>query len=478
MSRRTVGIAQKPSVAEWLEYIKVGLAIWDNAGVGKTREDLRKALEKSYGPLSEASFRKYLYVRLPPDHARFLNAFFEVLHAIDRSLSEQFSKRIGRESLSRNEPMSHATSAGFAGREVFEFKRKKRDVLAAAALHYHAALIGEPGLPLIAKSAWLPNKLVPLRSIDQALGWIERPDDKSPVALDAFGGRTCAEWSKKLDPKTVLRNYSGYRLRDIQVQNGSLRLVCQSSDYFAFYNTCEAIAFELAQWCLHHPGRLPNPDRRELGVHRTPESIFDLSNRNAVPGLNALFLLFGGPGKDLFFLHDRSEAKRGLAEAQNMHHVVPSGTFGPDSYKDSYHERDFSLHRTVFRELAEELLGKKEVADYQIYGEDFMKDEKVALFVEGERKGHLKIFFLGLGLDPVNTKPDILLCIAADARRLGIKSYKSVFRKNWEGAHFAQPWSKERLLDWAEKPTVYPAGAACLKLAATRHFPALDSLFR
>lgn len=478
MKRATPGVAGKPSVDEWLNYMRAGLSIWEGAGVGKTREDLRKALEQFYGHLSAATFKKYLYERLPPDYARFLAAFRKVLDAIDPSLEVRFEEMTGRRPVRREDIASRAAVAFESrGRALLEFKLTKRDLLAKAALHHHAAIIEEPDLPLITKSAWLPDKLVPLKSVDREHGWIEVAEDKSPIVKDIFDQRTCAEWSKKLNPDMILRNFVGYRLKEVVARNGSLRFTFQRSDYFAFYNTCEALAFELADWCLRHPNQLPNPRMQELGIGRSPEAMLDLSSRNCVPGLNALFVVFNGKDGHHFFIHDRSDPERPLAEAQNMFHVVPSGTFGPDSYKDSYHERDFSLHRTVFREFAEELLGEEKLSEYEVYGEDFMNDPKVRRFVDGEREGHFKVFFLGLGLDPVNTKPDFVLCIAMDARGLGISDYKSIFRKNWEGNHFVIPWSQSNLLDWASKPTVYPAGAACLKLAATRHFRALDKLF-
>jgi hypothetical protein len=363
--------------------------------------------------------------------------------------------------------------------EVFNFKLTHRKELAAAAMHYHAAINEVHDSPLIAKASWVPSNLMPLSAVDHGHGWIDRRDNVAPFAIDIFGSATCVEWTKKMKPDIELYDGFGYRLREVATRNGSLHFVFQSSNYFAFYNTCEALAFELAQWCIRHPGRLPNPVESELGPRRSPEAIFDLSTRNAVPGLDILLVFFNGRNGDHFFMHDRSSSDRVLAEAQNTYSVVPAGTFGPDSYKDSYHERDFSLRRAIYRELAEELLGKRELEKYQHHGGDFMDEiDKVREFVDAERKGHLKIFFFGLGPDPVNAKADILLCIAADAHAIGISDYKKTFRKNWEGEHFVQPWSEENLLKWSTHPAVYPAGSGCLNLARTRHFDELSRLFK
>src|SRR5207248_1527639 len=107
-----------------------------------------------------------------------------------------------------------------------------------------------------------------------------------------------------------------------------------------------------------------------------------------------------------FFLHDRISPK--LAEAQNTYHVVPAGTFQPDTYADAYHEREFSLKRAILREFGEELLEREQLQKFAMYGEDFYQDKKMKKFVDGERNGFVKLFFLGVGYDPANTKPEIL----------------------------------------------------------------------
>jgi len=195
-----------------------------------------------------------------------------------------------------------------------------------------------------------------------------------------------------------------------------LSLMFRGCDYLSYYDTCEALAFELSDWCFHNPNQMPQPGKNDLPFHGAPERIFDLATRNAVPGLNALMIFIDGPQGHQFFMHDRTS--REIAEAQNTFHVVPAGTFQPDSYASGNHPRDFSLQRCILRELAEELLGKKEVETYSRNGEDFLIDGKCQPFVNGMKDGYVKLFFLGLGFDPVTTKPEMLLAIVMDAKKL------------------------------------------------------------
>ena len=361
-------------------------------------------------------------------------------------------------------------------REILYFKMNRRSELARASKSYFQYVDELRDFPLVGRNEWLPRSLLPLDAVE--LQWLGRnPEDVDPIRLALFDGQRCSAWSKLLDSEMVLNPGYSYRLRDVEVDADRTRytLMFQGSDYLSYYDTCEALAFEVAEWCKRNAGRMPSYDRNDLPFHGSPDRVFDLSSRNAVAGQSALLIFFNGPGGDQFFLHDRSASK--LAEAQNTYHVVPAGSFQPDSYADARHGGEFSLKRAIWREFSEELLGMEELQKFAMYGEDFSDNKKVMKFIDGERAGFVRLFFLGVGFDPTTTKPEVLLCIAINADALGIRDYTTLFRPSWEGTHFAVPWSKEKLTEFAKDPKTLAAGSACLDRAAY-HFEALNNVFR
>jgi hypothetical protein len=352
---------------------------------------------------------------------------------------------------------------------IFDFKLAKRDVLTRAAKDYYRGIDETADFPLVSRPEWLPSKPIPLSAFDHefAREWLGRnPEDRASIRLGLFGGRTCSEWSRLMKPVIQVTPGFCYRLANIEIADANesgVALMFQASNYVAYYDTCEALAFELAEWCFKNPNKSPNSSNNDLPQRGASARIYDLSSRNAVPGLNALVILLNGPEGHQILMHDRSSPQ--IAEAQNTFHVVPAGTFQPDSFADTNHQRDFSMQRTILRELAEELLGKKEVENHTKRGEDFLTDPKLNRFVAGIENGDVRLFFMGLGFDPVTTKPEVLLAIVADARRLGITDLSTVFQNNWEGEFFTLPWSQERLQDFREDSQTLPAASACLARA-------------
>lgn len=416
------------------------------------------------------SIKMYFRGRSIPPH--LLKPLGDVLHIdIRNEIAKEINSSPNMPNWNLIRPTSQETKP-ITDRSVFDFKMDRRGHLARVAKHFHRAVDETPDFPLIAKQAWLPQEMTSLVRIDEHLRFLGRSQqDVEPFELPLFGGRTCAEWSRDMNREMKLGPGFSYRLISVDTEVPSLAFC--GSDYLSYYNTCEALAFELAEWCVRHSGRQHEVSPIDLPRRGVPERIFDFSTRNCVVGQNTLLIFFDGPNGDVFFLHDRTSTS--IAEAQNTLHVVPAGTFQPDSYAGAQ-PRDFSLRRAIWRELAEELLGQAEVESFAMNGEDFMTGAKLRPFIEAERNDQLKIFFLGLGLDPVTTKPEILLCIAVNARAVGIRSYEETFTDNWEGAHFTAPWSSKVLADFSTDQRMLPAGAACLTMAI-RHFDKLDRLF-
>jgi hypothetical protein len=440
-------------------------------------KDLPRLIGKYYARLAVRSIEKALKGQRPArESAALLEAIAKVWAEKEGAVSDQAVIDKNLRELwgdGRDSPF-HANQQKTSSERVFGFKLQNRHLLARAGKHYYRSVDETPDFPLIAKSKWVPSELRPLDTVK--CEWLGRiADDVPPLRLPLFGGLTCEEWSKKMKPEMKVGPGFCYRLRHVDASAGRFKMQFQASDYRAFYNTCEALAFETAEWCINKD-RLPDPASNDLPSHGSPNRIFDLSIRNAVPAQNAILILFNGVNGNHFLLHDRSTSQY-VAELQNTYHVVPAGTFEPDGYADSHHDRDFSLRRAILRELAEELLGKSDhLQGFVATDDDFLSEPAMQPFLKGEREGSLRLFFLGLGIDPVSVKPQISLCIAIDARALGLTEYRSAFTDNWEGKYFVVPWSKENLIEFSRDPKMASPGAACLALAL-RHFDQLSALY-
>lgn len=74
----------------------------------------------------------------------------------------------------------------------------------------------------------------------------------------------------------------------------------------------------------------------------------------------------------------------------------------------------------------------------------------------------IDIRFLGLALDCVTLKPEILTLLIIDGNRL-VSRWKEL-SDNWEGAHEIIPFSRENLTKWLKEPKLLPAAAGCIAL--------------
>ena len=145
------------------------------------------------------------------------------------------------------------------------------------------------------------------------------------------------------------------------------------------------------------------PAASDLLARGRPDAIFDLKNRSACPATSAVLFVLNSSDGDFFYVHRRTSPQ--LLDSPGGWHVVPSGQFQPDTAEDTNHRRNFSIRRTVFRELAEELLGVQEVENSIRNRADFYSDPRVAPFVEGLARGAVRLYYMGLGFDPLTTKP-------------------------------------------------------------------------
>lgn len=377
-------------------------------------------------------------------------------------------------------------------RSCMEVIVNNRCLLASLALDYYRQkkLINFCGpkdddtrFPLIYKDNWLPEMPKDINAIN--IIWNETENNINPFSLEILPKTlSLPEYIKKLyrDEIDIYDNFA-YKL-DIIESNDPFTLHFSPSNYFNYIDTCEVLSYEFCWVLLKKYGKLflernfPTIDLSKIDFPlRNNIDVFDFSNRSSIAGINTLLIKLDKKEGDIFYFHDRNKKK--LAEAMNTYHVVPAGTFQPATSMNNNHKLDFNFKRNILRELAEELLGKKELAEIIRSREDFAKDYKISKY-ESLMKDNskTKTFFLGVGLDPLTTKPEILTCMVVDGAEMRkLSRYIDIkFTDNDEGEHQEVSFEIDDLNRYIDNKKTLPAGKACLMLAK-KHYNFLKNLF-
>jgi hypothetical protein len=155
-----------------------------------------------------------------------------------------------------------------------------------------------------------------------------------------------------------------------------------------------------------------------------------------------------------------------------MYQVIPVGVFQP-SGDASWHEReDFSLWRCMLREFDEELRGTPEEygagpVDYQSW--PFARHMAAAL-----DRGQIRVWCLGLGVDPLTYATDLLTVAVIDSRVFD-ELFSLDPRGNDEGSVLGAREFAAHVIDRVvTTEPLQAAGAAVLRLA-WRHREVLAS---
>jgi hypothetical protein len=357
---------------------------------------------------------------------------------------------------------------------------RKRDVLAALGKHYHKNVDEEPDFPLIAKKGWLLRHPVLLTEDSPLPKFVTHFKEEDPPRLDGLNVDYVFIKSRFVPRDHQPRNIDGYRLLDVNATRSGLDLTFGSTTYPRYINSCEAAAAELADYALRCSATVA-PDM--LSLRGPPERVFDLKRRSAFVGVNCLLMLknysTGGrsnettTGRHKFVLQVRGEE---VLEAQNTIAVVPSGGHEPLAvgFGD---DREATIWRTVVREFCEELFNKEEATKLRSYGEEFLSLPEIRPLVDifFRTSKFARVYLLGVGLDPVTTKPEILVAIVVDWMSV-IKKITLKVEQNYEGKVHLVDLSYKNLLREANaervEKSLNPAARACL-LQAAKHYELL-----
>jgi hypothetical protein len=184
--------------------------------------------------------------------------------------------------------------------------------------------------------------------------------------------------------------------------------------------------------------------------------------RNRVTSLGILTLTVLRHAVPSFIMHKRT-AK--VVLGTDLFHVVPAGEFTPSNISPLAVREDLSLWKNISREYAEELLGHIDAQGGGGRKIDFLHGPPYNQLNSARESGLLKVYALGLGLDALTWKPELLTVAVFDA-----SVFEEIFGRhpggNYEGTIIEDiPFTPENLLSYTESDSTRSGAKACLELA-------------
>jgi len=347
---------------------------------------------------------------------------------------------------------------------------------------------------ILAKTEWIMREPLPLDEIELLL-----PDDNRLISgsykvtnkyryLWPYKGMFSRfpnyhDAIEAIDCPELWENRDSFAIASVESIESSLRLSFRMGKYFEYQDTGEALAFELArtQLLASKDGQHSYLDQqkliRKLKLRRDIGNPADFSKRCAAVGIDTL-IVFCANREPRFILHHRQAGK--VALAPNMYTLVPAGEFQPAMPKETRSgsvtwsniiKRDFDMWRNVMREANEEILGAPEIP----YPDDYLDISPFRQLMDAKKKGELTIYFLGLALDPMSLKPDIMtVCVFKNDTFQ--ETFQQIFQDsanliNAEGNlvvgrdNIGIPFDGAHLHPYLDGFTFYPTSKALLMLA-------------
>jgi hypothetical protein len=364
---------------------------------------------------------------------------------------------------------------GELGRRRYELSQ------AAQELYPQAARVA--GTRLLAGPGWLPPAPVPLEDVTLS----SDPGRPGPYQVDGTGPETAAVRPLRRDgtrfpgysaalgalsPPALLENRACYRLADVDVSPGRAHLTFGAGRYFEALDLGEAVAHEYAAAAAgREAGGIPAlaglPLRSRIGDPA------DLRRRPVMTAICTLVLRADrASGAARMILHWRDPAR--VASNGGLYQVAPVGVFQPSNDAPWNWDNDFSLWRGLVRELAEELLGTTEDYHSDVAPIDYERWPLHATLSQAREAGTLRVFWLGLGIDPLTLSCD-MLTVAVFDDGLFDATFAALVAANDEGRIVTEPGATGPATGAAFRPKeverftrhepMQAAGAALLCLA-------------
>jgi|GEM_PF-4350028 len=249
------------------------------------------------------------------------------------------------------------------------------------------------------------------------------------------------------------------------INDGTLRITVKNGGYFDFLNTCEYLLYEVAYARKIKRSQPPFVlgSFSSLPYRTRQADVFDLDNRFAGIGINTATLLYNveledGRLENFILMHHRSSK---VAEGIGALHVIPAGSYQPVGLQnDSAFNRNMT--NTVYREFGEELLGIEEL--YHLGAEELLD----------KRFEQWPVLLLGMGIEPLNTKIEVLTAMQIDmsapsSRQMFGGAYTldglvRFFHTNYEGNLILVPLHRANLEQYQRDPRTTPPGKEILSI--------------
>jgi hypothetical protein len=353
--------------------------------------------------------------------------------------------------------------------------------LARSAQDLYPAAGRVAGTPLLARPEWLSETPVPLDQV--TLSW--RPDAPAR-GIDGTGPQSEAVRPLREDGSRfdcyaaalgalrrpgLFENRACYRLLEAAASSGAASLGFGPGRYFDAINTGEAVAHEYAAAMLARDGSGSPPAMTGLPLRSLIGDPTDLARRPVMVAICTLVLRADHAGAAMI-LHWRDPAR--VASGGGMYQVAPVGVFQPSHDAEWNQANDFSLWRCIVRELSEELLGAGEDYRSDVAPIDYERWPLHADLAAARRAGPLRVYWLGLGVDPLTLAADLLSVAVFDAV-LFDATFAGLVRANDEGrlvtgdgaagANVGVAFKAPDIERFTTAEPMQPAGAALLRLA-------------
>ena len=372
-------------------------------------------------------------------------------------------------------------------RHELKFARSHLGSVAKEAQREH--LLAED-VPLLVRSGWILSAPLPLDAV--RLDWVEPavPESRLSAVFEPARRVTRRYWTRsneyrdtyhdvierleKPDPRLFF-NGSSFRLLEVNATAGDVSLekfpvtlTFTAGRYFDALDTTDVLGYETATLSLSPRGR--DAARMMRGRYRTwLGSPFDLQRRCGIPGVNTLTIR-RGPPVPTFILHERNLQK--VATSQGVIHVAPAGEFQPRDLSSLAGVVDLDLWNNVMREYAEEFLGLGEAQGQSIEMQQSRRlDEVMSALNDARAAGGISTWFLGIGMDPLTWKPEILT-VAIFEPEVFDTIFQNIVTENDEGRLIFRDVDSRQMTPFTEsnadsrfRDRLLPAGAACLALA-------------
>jgi hypothetical protein len=260
---------------------------------------------------------------------------------------------------------------------------------------------------------------------------------------------------------TQLYNGWIYRPTGVVAEGGTLRLSFAGGHYFDHLDTTEVLAYEAAINDLAGRATVEGAYRRFL---RDP---FDLGRRGTSLGVVVLTIRVSDDECG-FYMHLRDE--RRVAAAPDTTHVIPAGEFTPADRDLGSRTRDFDLWHTVMREYAEEFLDVEESYGRGGRPLDYENEWPFRELVAARARGELRPHVLGIGLDPLTWKLELLLVCVFDDSAFDTL-FAKIVQRGKEGTIVVGPkghgipFEAESVDRYVHDASTRNAAQACLMLA-------------